>query len=199
MTAVLLYAISSFSSKSSCRKLRVDSDRAKCRAPTRFEQPFKGQLSASLPQGDSVLAAAAEKQLALQKKKHRPTFRKKTSAKLCACCCCCCTLLYWTDGCAGRMVGRRLPLCLLQQMTPLHVAACTAARAAHAAATASLCFLAASSTSPPPPRRSCGPSTTGRLSPWALGHNRNIEADMSSLERHHLWFYVIFSTPDKLI
>ena len=68
MTAVLLYAISSFSSKSSCRKLRVDSDRAKCRAPTRFEQPFKGQLSASLPQGDSVLAAAAEKQLALQKK-----------------------------------------------------------------------------------------------------------------------------------
>ena len=85
MTAVLLYAISSFSSKSSCRKLRVDSDRAKCRAPTRFEQPFKGQLSASLPQGDSVLAAAAEKQLALQKKKHRPTFRKKTSAKLCAC------------------------------------------------------------------------------------------------------------------
>ena len=121
------------------------------------------------------------------KKKHRPTFRKKTSAKLCACCCC--TLLYWTDGCAGRMAGRRLPLCLLQQMTPLHVAACTAARAAHAAATASLCFLAASSTSPPPPRRSCGPSTTGRLSPWALGHNRNIEADMSSLERHHLWFY----------
>ena len=112
---------------------------------------------------------------------------------------CCCTLLYWTDGCAGRMVGRRLPLCLLQQMTPLHVAACTTARAAHAAATASLCFLAASSTSPPPPRRSCGPSTTGRLSPWALGHNRNIEADMSSLERHHLWFYVIFSTPDKLI
>ena len=68
MTAALLYAISSFSSKSSCRKLRVDSDRAKCRAPTRFEQPFKGQLSASLPQGDSVLAAAAEKQLALQKK-----------------------------------------------------------------------------------------------------------------------------------
>ena len=68
MTAVLFYAISSFSSKSSCRKLRVDSDRAKCRAPTRFEQPFKGQLSASLPQGDSVLAAAAEKQLALQKK-----------------------------------------------------------------------------------------------------------------------------------
>ena len=123
----------------------------------------------------------------LAKKKHRPTFRKKTSAKLCACCCC--TLLYWTDGCAGRMAGRRLPLCLLQQMTPLHVAACTAARAAHAAATASLCFLAASSTSPPPPRRSCGPSTTGRLSPWALGHNRNIEADMSSLKMMHLWFY----------
>ena len=82
MTAALLYAISSFSSKSSCRKLRVDSDRAKCRAPTRSEQPFKGQLSASLPQGDSVLATATEKQLALQKS--RPTFRKKTSAKLCA-------------------------------------------------------------------------------------------------------------------
>ena len=160
MTAALLYAISSFSSKSSCRKLRVDSDRAKCRAPTRSEQPFKGQLSASLPQGDSVLAAAAEKQLALQKKSTDLLLGRKLVRN------CVHSLLNgWLRWPDSGQAPLPLPAAKTAAVTPLHVAACTAARAAHAAATASLCFLAASSTSPPPPRRSCGPSTTGRLSP----------------------------------